>query len=153
MIIMALDFGKARTGLAVCDSGETLAFPRGVITEYNSDKLAQKIAAEAKNNSAQLIVAGVPVNMDGSSGFRAAECREQAELVSKYSNLPVIMWDERCTTQAAYTVLNASGTYGKKRKQNIDAVAAVMILESYLAYRAGHPEEKENPCGSNRRRK
>ena len=60
------------------------------------------------------------------------------------------MWDERCTTQAAYTVLNASGTYGKKRKQSVDAVAAVMILESYMAFREHNPQEKINPVGSDR---
>lgn len=151
MIIMAVDLGKARTGLAVCDSGEKFAFPRGVITEYNSERLAQRLAEAAKENSAQLIVAGLPRNMDGSLGFRAEECKEQAALIGKYCDIPIIMWDERCTTQAAYTALDAAGAYGKKRKQAVDAVAAVMILEGYLAYRAGHPQEKENPQGSNGR--
>lgn len=150
MIIMSVDLGKARTGVAVCDGGERFAFPRGVITEYNETRLAEKVAAAAEENRAELIVAGLPKNMDGSSGFRADECRKQAALIGKISGIPVVMWDERCTTQAAYTVLNASGTYGKKRKQSVDAVAAVMILESYMAFRKHNPPEKINPVGNDR---
>lgn len=150
MIIMSVDLGKARTGIAVCDSGERFAFPRGVITEYNETRLAERITAAARENNAELIVAGLPKNMDGSAGYRANECRAQAELIGKLSGIPVVMWDERCTTMAAYTVLNASGAYGKKRKQTVDAVAAVMILESYLAYRESNPKEKINPVGSDK---
>lgn len=151
MIIMAVDLGKVRTGIAVCDSGESFAFPRGVITEYNSERLAERITAAAKENSARLIVAGLPKNMDGSSGSRAEECRAQAKLIAERSGIPVVMWDERCTTVAAYTALNAAGTYGKKRKQTVDAVAAVMILEGYISYRSNHPEERGNPVGSDRK--
>lgn len=135
MKIMSIDLGKARTGIALSDATESFAFPQCVITEYNEDKLVQKVSAKAKELGAELIVAGLPKNMDGSEGFRAEECRHTAEKIAALSGLEVVMWDERCTTVSAHTVLNMNDTRGKKRKQTVDAVAAVMILEDYLAYR------------------
>ncbi len=132
---MSVDLGKARTGIAVSDSSESFAFPNCVITEYNEEKLVAKVAEKAKELSAELIVAGLPKNMDGSEGFRAEECRQTAEKISAVSGLEVVMWDERCTTVSAHTVLNMNDTRGKKRKQTVDAVAAVMILEDYLTFR------------------
>lgn len=135
MIIMSADLGKARTGVAVSDSTESFAFPKTVITEYSSEKLVDKLNTIAKELSAQLVVMGLPKNMDGSSGFRAAECEEIAEMFRQKSGIETVLWDERCTTLSAYTALNMSGTHGKKRKQVVDAVAATIILEDYLAYR------------------
>mgnify|MGYP004630647775 FL=1 len=135
MIIMSVDLGKARTGLAVCDESESFAFERGVITEYNEEKLVKKIAEKAREEKAELIVCGLPKNMDGSLGFRAQECTEIAEKIEKDSGIKTVMWDERCTTLSAAGYLNETNTRGKKRKQIIDAVAAVIILEDYLAFR------------------
>lgn len=135
MIIMSVDLGKARTGIAVSDKSESFAFPNCVITEYNEDRLVQKVADKARKLGAELIVAGLPKNMDGSEGFRAEECRSAAERIAEASGIKVEMWDERCTTVSAHTVLNMNDTRGKKRKQTVDAVAAVMILEDYLAFR------------------
>ena len=135
MIIMSVDLGKARTGLAVSDESESFAFERGVITEYNEEKLVKKIAEKAREEKAELIVCGLPKNMDGSLGFRAQECTEIAEKIEKESEIKTVMWDERCTTLSAAGYLNETNTRGKKRKQIIDAVAAVIILEDYLAFR------------------
>ena len=135
MKIMSVDLGKARTGVALCDESETLAFPKTVITEYNTEKLIEKICALAGQEEAKLIVVGLPKNMDGSLGSRAEECTEIAQKIGERSNVQTVLWDERCTTVSAYTALDMSGTYGKKRKQSVDAVAAVIILESYLNYR------------------
>jgi putative Holliday junction resolvase len=135
MKIMAVDLGKARTGVAASDPTESFAFPNCVITEYNEDRLVEKLVAKAKELSAELIVAGLPKNMDGSEGFRAEECRQTAEKLAKASGLEVVMWDERCTTVSAHAVLSMNDTRGKKRKEKVDAVAAVMILEDYLAFR------------------
>ena len=135
MIIMSVDLGKARTGIAVSDSGEGFAFPKCVINEYNTEKLIFKICDKAKELSAELIVVGLPKNMDGSLGWRAEECTEIAEKIKAASGLEVVMWDERCTTVSAHTELNLTDTRGKKRKEVGDAVAAVIILEDYLAYR------------------
>ena len=135
MIIMSVDLGKARTGLAVSDSGESFAFPKEVITEYNTDKLVTKICDAAKKYSAELIVVGLPKNMDGSEGWRAEECKEIAEKIKNASQKEIVLWDERCTTVSAHTALNFTDTRGKKRKEVIDAVAAVIILEDYLTFR------------------
>ena len=135
MIIMSVDLGDARTGIAVSDNSESFAFPKTIITEYNKQKRIEKIAAVAKETKAELIVVGLPKNMDGSLGFRAEECTAAAEDIKKTTNIEVVLWDERCTTVMAHAALNATDTRGKKRKEKIDAVAAVMILESYLAYR------------------
>lgn len=135
MIIMSVDLGDARTGIAVSDSGESFAFPKTVITEYNKQKRIEKIAAIAKETKAELIVVGLPKNMDGSLGFRAEECTAAANDIKKATETDVVLWDERCTTVMAHNALNITDTRGKKRKETVDAVAAVMILESYLAYR------------------
>ncbi|MDD4700386.1 MAG: Holliday junction resolvase RuvX [Oscillospiraceae bacterium] len=135
MIIMSVDVGAARTGVAVSDSGEGFAFPKGVITEYNREKLLAKLCDKAKELSAQMIVVGYPKNMDGSEGYKAQECAEVAENLRKMTGLPVELWDERCTTVSAHTFLNITDTRGKKRKQIIDAVAATIILEDFLKSR------------------
>lgn len=135
MIIMSVDLGKARTGIAVSDVSENFAFPKKVIKQYNEEKLAVEIAATAKELKAELIVVGFPKNMDGSIGPRAEECRAAAEKISTLSGLETVLWDERCTTISAHTALNYTDTRGKKRKETVDAVAAVIILEDYLSYR------------------
>ena len=135
MIIMSVDLGKARTGIAVSDKNEGFAFPKTVINEYNTEKLIQKIANCAKEYMAEEIVVGLPKNMDGSLGWRAEECTEIAQKIKEATNLPLTMWDERCTTVSAHTALNFTDTRGKKRKEVVDAVAAVIILEDYLAYK------------------
>ena len=135
MKIMSVDLGKARTGIAISDESESFAFPKQVITEYSEDRLVAKICAAAKELGVGLSVAGLPKNMDGSEGFRAEECRSVAEKLADASGIEVVLWDERCTTLSAHTVLNMNDARGKKRKQTVDAVAAVMILEDYLSFR------------------
>ncbi len=133
MIILAVDLGDARTGIAVSDKGEGFAFPRTVINEWNKDKLIEKILLEAEMAGAEKIVVGLPKNMDGSLGFKAQECTELADKIRAGFNAgEVVMWDERCTTVSAHHALNATNTRGKKRKAVVDAVAATMILEDYL---------------------
>lgn len=132
MIILGVDLGKARTGLAVCDSGEILATPLTVISEHNRERLVGKIAEEAKKSGAQLLVVGLPRNMDGSEGESAQNARATGALLKEASDLPVVFWDERGTTITAYGYLNDTNVRGKKRKAAVDAVAATVILQSYL---------------------
>ena len=137
MIIMAVDFGDARTGLAVCDKAEMLAVPAGVITERRFEVCVEKAAAAARENRAELIVVGHPLNMNGTAGERAEKCEAFAAALREASGLPVELWDERSTTVTAHQYLNDTNTRGRKRKAVVDAVAATIILEAYLAHRAG----------------
>ncbi len=132
MIIMSVDLGKARTGIAVSDPSGQFAFPKDVITEYNTDRLVEKVCEKANEYAAERIVVGYPKNMDGSLGERAQECAAIAEQIKITSGLETVLWDERCTTVTAHNYLSMNNVRGKKRKQTVDAVAAVIILEDYL---------------------
>lgn len=135
MVIMSVDYGDVRTGVAVCDKNEILASPVMVITDSNADSLADKITSLAKEYRAEMFVVGLPKNMDGSEGFRAEACREFAGKLKENSGLETELYDERLTTVSAHNALNATNTRGKKRKAVVDAVSAVMILEDYMARR------------------
>lgn len=135
MVIMSVDLGAARTGFAVSDSGEQFAFPRGIVTEYNREKLYPKIVEKAKENNAELIVLGLPKNMDGTLGFKAQESVDAKEALEKLCDIPVELWDERCTTVSAHASLGMNGIKTKNRKNIVDSVAATIILEDFLRFR------------------
>lgn len=135
MKIMAVDYGDARTGLAMCDRTEFLASPIGIIEEKSLAKVVEKIVYASREYEAAMIVVGLPKNMDGTEGARAEKSRKLVKLLSAIIDIPIELWDERSTTIIAANILSENGTYGKKRKQVLDAVAATVILESYLAYR------------------
>ena len=139
MKILSVDVGDARTGLAVCDRGELLASPVGVIHEFHKERLADRVADQAREQGAEMIVVGHPINMDGTLGPRSALVKEFCSLLSARCGVPVRLWDERGTTVSATRILNETDVRGKKRKAVVDAVAAVIILESCLAYRKNHP--------------
>lgn len=132
MVIMSVDYGDVRTGIAVCDKFEMLASPIKVITQRNCEKLAEEISTLAKEKKVQKIVLGLPKNMDGSQGFRAEACKDFAELLKQKTSLQVDFQDERLTTVSAHNFLNQTNTRGQKRKDIVDAVSAVIILEDYL---------------------
>lgn len=129
---MAVDLGKARTGVAICDKGEMLASPLGTITDRNLERVADKIAEYAVQRKAEKLVVGLPKNMDGTEGESAQNARAFAQLLSEKCGLPVDMQDERGTTITAHSFLNATDTRGKKRKQAVDTLSATIILEDYL---------------------
>ncbi len=135
MIIMAVDYGDARTGIAICDKTELLASPVTVIKESYAPKLAAKVAALAAEKKAELIVVGYPINMNGTKGPRAEKCQAFAELLQQESGVTTVLRDERLTTVEAHKALNATNTRGRARKETVDAVAATLILEDYLAFR------------------
>lgn len=143
MKIMAIDFGDSRTGLAVCDKLELLAVPIGVIKESDFENVVEKIVNEIIEKKIDKVIVGYPKNMNGSIGERAkkSECLV-AKLQERVQNIPVVLWDERCTTKSATDFLNITNTRGQKRKNVIDAVAATIILESYLNYIKNEKEKK-----------
>lgn len=132
MVILAVDLGKARTGLAICDKMEMLASPLSQIGEKNMDVLLDKIANIALERKVELIVVGLPKNMDGTEGESAQNAREFAGKLSEKTGLDVKMQDERGTTVTAHKYLNATNTRGKKRKNVVDSVAATIILQDFL---------------------
>lgn len=132
MRMMAVDYGDSRTGVAFCDEMEMLASPFCVINERYAPKLIEKLKEIAVEQKTKQIVVGLPRNMDGSYGYRCDECRRLGDSLSEATGLPVIYQDERLTTVMAHEVLSANNVRGAKRKKQVDAVSAVMILQSYI---------------------
>lgn len=133
--IMAIDYGDARTGVAVSDLLCTIVGSTTVINSHNTEKAIADIARIAKENAVAQIVVGLPRNMDGTEGTRAELCREFAAKLETATGLQIVMWDERRTTIEAHNILSQHNYHGKKRKNTVDAVAASLILEGYLAFR------------------
>ena len=132
MVIMSVDLGKSRTGIAVCDKTEFLASPYTVIFEKSPNQLPEKVAQAAKEVKAELIVVGLPKNMDGSEGESAQNARDFAKKIQDLTGLETVMQDERGTTITAHNFLNTTNTRGKKRKNVVDEVAATIILQDFL---------------------
>lgn len=132
MIIMSVDLGKARTGIAVCDKTEFLASPYKVIFEKSPQILIKKVCEAVKETNAELIVVGLPKNMDGTEGESAQNARHFAEQISSLTGVKSVMQDERGTTITAHNFLNNTNTRGKKRKNIVDGVAATIILQDFL---------------------
>ena len=139
MRVMAIDYGDARTGVAVSDAAGLLAGYTTVIRSRQADWVADEIARIAAERQADELVMGFPRNMDGTEGPRAELYREFAKSVEEKTGTPVRLWDERRTTIEAHQSLHASGKKMKAHKKNVDAVAASLILEGYLAWRARNP--------------
>ena len=132
--IMGIDYGDARTGVALSDLLCSIVGSTTVIHSRNMDKTLSEICKIAAQNSVGQIVVGLPKNMDGTEGVRAELCREFADRLRDATGLPVAMWDERRTTVEAHNILSQHNYHGKKRKDTVDAVAASLILEGYLAF-------------------
>ncbi len=132
MIILSVDLGKARTGLAVSDITERLASPLAQISEKNPSALLDKVSNVALARQAELIVVGLPKNMDGTEGESARYARDFGKKLKEKTGIIVRMQDERGTTITAHNYLNATNTRGKKRKNVVDSVAATIILQNYL---------------------
>lgn len=133
--IMGIDYGDARTGIAVSDLLCSIVGSTCVIPSRNTEKAIADIVRLCRENSVGEIVVGLPRNMDGTEGSRAALCREFAARVGEATGLKITMWDERRTTVEAHNILSQHNYHGQKRKNTVDAVAASLILEGYLNFR------------------
>ena len=140
MVILSVDLGDSRTGIAVCDKLEMLASPVTVIHERYIPNVIAEVSRIVRETAAERIVVGYPKNMNGTVGDRAEKCAAFAADVTEACGVKTVLWDERLTTVSAHYALNETKTFGKKRKNVIDSVAAVMILQSYLDYRKTHDE-------------
>lgn len=132
MRIMAIDYGDARTGVAVSDALGMLAGETFVIAQWDAAALSKTIAAEAKQRGVETLVLGLPKNMDGTEGPRAEKARALKAMLEADGAPPVVLWDERRTTIDAHRILRENGKKEKKHRQTVDAVAAALILEGYL---------------------
>ena len=132
MKIMGIDYGDARTGVAISDLLCSIVGSTFVVPSRNTEKAIADIVKLAMDNMVGQIVVGLPRNMDGTEGARAELCREFAAMLQEATGLPVTMWDERRTTVEAHNILSQHNYHGKKRKNTVDAVAASLILEGYL---------------------
>ena len=132
MRIMAIDYGDRRIGLAVSDLLCMLCGEAWTMEEWNMERAVQRITEEAKKREVERFVLGLPKNMDGTEGPRAAISRQFKELLERESGLPVILWDERRSSIEAHAILHAGGKKEKQHRKTVDAVAASLILEGYL---------------------
>ena len=135
MRVMGIDYGDARTGIAMSDLLCSIVGSTTVIHSKGREKTLLEIKRLVQENQVTEIVMGLPKNMDGTEGPRAELCREFAAYVEEVTGLPVQLWDERRTTVEAHNILSQHNYHGKKRKNTVDAVAASLILEGYLAFR------------------
>lgn len=133
--IMGIDYGDARTGVAISDLLCSIVGSTTVVPSRNTEKAIADIIRLAKENNVGEIVVGLPRNMDGTEGIRAELCRDFARKLEDATGLKVTMWDERRTTVEAHNILSQHNYHGKKRKETVDAVAASLILEGYLNFR------------------
>ena len=130
--IMGIDYGDARTGVALSDLLCSIVGSTTVVPSRNREKAMADIVRIAKEQDVGTIVVGLPRNMDGSEGPRAELCRAFAQDLGQATGLPIVMWDERRTTVEAHNILSQHNYHGQKRKNTVDAVAASLILEGYL---------------------
>ncbi len=132
MKIMSVDYGDARTGIAFCDKNEILATAFTTINESYVPKLVSKIKEIVDEQKPEMIVVGLPRNMDGSYGFRCDKCKQLGKLLQEEVGIPVEFEDERLTTVIAHDILSSNNIKSKKHKNNVDAVSAVVILQSFI---------------------
>ncbi len=132
MKIMSVDYGNARTGIAFCDKNEILATAFTTINESYTPKLVAKIKEIVDEQKPEMIVIGLPRNMDGSYGFRCDKCKELGKLLEEKVDIPIEFEDERLTTVIAHDILSGNNIKSKKHKNNVDAVSAVVILQSFI---------------------
>ena len=130
--ILGVDFGDARTGVAISDLSGILASGVGTIKSTGFLKTAEEVAKIAKEKDVSLIVLGHPINMNGSLGPRSEKAQAFGKHLEELTGLPVVLQDERLSTANAHVMLNMTNTRGQKRKSIIDEMSACLILQSYL---------------------
>lgn len=136
MRVAAIDFGKVRVGLAVCDELGALAHPRPHLDARNLKALLLALTQIARDEPLERFLVGLPRSLDGREGAPARRARKFAELLGKTTGLPVDMVDEWLTTREAQARLHAQGLDAKKSRDRIDSASAAVLLQSWLDGRA-----------------
>ena len=135
MRVIGLDYGTKTVGVALSDALGITAQPVETITRKEENKLRKtyaRIEEIISQNDVDKIVVGLPKNMNNTVGERAEACMEFAKNLERRTGLEVVMWDERLTTVEAERTLMESGVRRENRKQYVDQIAAVFILQGYL---------------------
>lgn len=135
--ILGVDYGVARTGVAVSDPLGMMAQGVTTIHSRRCDVVLKEVLKFAKQYDAKIIVVGLPKNMNNTIGERGEACMEFGDMLRAGSDCEVVMWDERLSTVSAISFLNETNTRGSKRKAVIDTVAAEIILQNYMDYKKG----------------
>ena len=130
--VAAIDFGKARVGLAVSDELGSLAHPRPALDGKNRRALLHALAALAKEEQIQRFVVGYPLSMSGESGVAAQRVARFCQQLAQVTTVAVELVDERLTSVQAERELEASGTKKRDRQSKVDGVAAAIILQTWL---------------------
>ena len=129
---LGVDYGDVRTGIAECDPTGLIAGGIATVKEGGMRNTAIRVAKEAAERSCKKIIVGLPKNMDGSEGFRADAVRAFADILKTLTDIPVVLYDERMTTMQAYRIFEETGTFGKRRRDNVDTLSAQIILQNYI---------------------
>jgi putative Holliday junction resolvase len=130
MRYLAVDYGTMRTGLAVCDAKETIAFPLDVL--HGQKGLTRQITRIVETEGIEAIVLGLPLNMDGSEGPQAAKVKAFAEHLKQQIHVPVHFQDERLSSFGAEEKLSEMALSRAKKQKRLDALAAAEILRAFL---------------------
>ena len=146
--ILALDFGRARLGVAISDELQLLAHP--VETILANERATSRVVELVRERNVEHVVVGIPKRMNGQIGTAATEALEFVEKLRAVLPCPVVTWDERLTTVAAHRALRDAGKKTRHTRGYIDQVAAQMILQNYLDRRAELASEKQSVMGDQR---
>ena len=135
MRILGIDFGEKRIGLALSDPLGFTAQGLETLQRQNIKQVLSDIVEIVKKNEVREIVIGLPVNMDGTKGFKAEEVLKFAPQLENAAGVPVKTWDERLTSREAGRLMIEEGLSRQKQRQNSDRMAATLILQNYLEFR------------------
>jgi putative pre-16S rRNA nuclease len=130
--VLGLDLGTRRIGLAVSDAGATIAFPIGALERRNPAADLAALCQLIRERAVTRVVIGLPLHLDGRSSAGAEAARRFADTLAEAASLPVSLIDERWTTALAERTLRDAPRKRRRRRENVDAVAATLILRTYL---------------------
>lgn len=131
--ILAIDYGRKRIGLAVCDGLGLTTRPLAAVDGENPERALAELEAHCREEEVEVLLIGLPLRMDGSEGEAVAEVRRFAERLRERVGLPVQEQDERLTSRHAHAVLKSAGVKHKQRRSKVDSSAALLLLQSFLA--------------------
>ncbi|MBE5894629.1 MAG: Holliday junction resolvase RuvX [Lachnospiraceae bacterium] len=149
MRIMGLDFGTKTVGVAISDPLLITAQGKEIVRREKPDKLRKTLARLEElieEYDVQEIVLGNPKNMNDTEGERVEKTKEFKEMLERRSGVPIVLWDERLTTVAADRYMMEAGIRREDRKEQVDKIAAVFILQGYLDYRKNRKNNEEQTC-------